>query len=80
MKTLGLKEKIRPSCKTLHSVTNTDLKLKGEIQIQVSVYPEVSIQQKMIIVPDEYLNTDVLMGADMIGQAKFTWDYKKNKI
>lgn len=33
----------------------------------------------MIIVPDEYLNTDVLMGADMIGQAKFTWDYKKKQ-
>lgn len=79
IKTLGLEGKVRPSCKILHSVTNIVLKIRDEIQIQVSVYPEVSIQQKMIIVPDEYLTTDVMMGADIIGQGKFTWDYKKKK-
>ncbi|XP_037789606.1 uncharacterized protein LOC119585061 [Penaeus monodon] len=34
----------------------------------------------MIIVPDEYLTSDVLMGADMIGKAKFTWNEKTQDL
>lgn len=66
--------------KSLTSVSNHTIEVLGQIMLPVSVTPHLKVTHRFIVVPNKYLSTDVLMGADLIGRALFAWDGQSQEL
>ena len=71
VESLGLQDKIRKCNVYLRGISNHTLKLLGQVTAIVRVSSHLSLEQNFIVIPDEYLTSDILMGADLIGRAEF---------
>ena len=70
---LGLEGRIKNCVRRLYGVSNTPLKLLGQVNVNISVTGDRCLEHNVIVVPDCYLTSDILMGSDLIGRAKFVW-------
>ena len=72
MDSLGLKRNIP----RLTGVTDTVVPVLGSVYLGVNVGRRV-VTHLFYIVPDPLLDTEVLLGADLLGIARLTWDPRK---
>ena len=80
LQNLGLEDKVRKSQLNLVGISNHKLEILGQVTATVSVSRKICIKQNFIVVPDEYLTSEILMGADLIGRAKFSWTGQKKEL
>ena len=80
VESLGLQGKIRNCNVYLRGISNHTLKLLGQVTATVRVSSHLSLEQNFIVIPDEYLTSDILMGADLIGRAEFYWVGEKRDL
>ena len=78
-KDLGNEINQRCSIPHLQGVTGSPLRILGMIWLHISVGDQVH-QQWVAVVPDRYLDVDLLIGTDLISRALFTWDAQANRI
>ena len=78
--TLGLVDRVRPCRRRLFGISRTPLKIYGQTKAKVRVSSQLALDQTLIVVPDEYLATDILMGTDLLGRAPLTWDGQKKDL
>lgn len=71
-KRLGVDGKMRACHRKLRGVTNHCLTVRGETTVTVEIAPSVQVIHQVIVVPDEYLSTEILLGIDVLGEADFT--------
>ena len=63
----------------LVGVTQHELRVLGAVYLEINVGQRV-VTHLFIVVPDEYLDTDLLIGADLLSIAPLTWDYSKRMV
>ena len=63
----------------LTGVTQAVLPVNGTVYLNAQVGTQV-VRHLFTVVPDELLDTDVLLGADLLGTAPLSWDQAKGKI
>ena len=80
LQTLGIEDKARKSPVDLVGISNHKLDILGQVTATVSISRKINIRQNFIIVPDEYLTSEILMGADLIGRARFSWTGQKREL
>ena len=69
---LGVDQQMGACHRKLRGVTNHCLKVLGEVVVPVEVAPGLQITPRVIVVPDEYLSTEILLGMDVLSVADFT--------
>lgn len=79
VESLGLKPAKMRNLPNLFGVTQNVVKVLGAVYLQVNVGPRV-VTHLFYIVPDVLLDTDILMGADLLGIASITWDHPNNIV
>ncbi|XP_076061233.1 uncharacterized protein LOC143037014 [Oratosquilla oratoria] len=73
---LGLKPDKMRNLPSLTGVTDTVVPVLGSVYLGVSIGHRV-VTHLFYVVPDPLLDTEVLLGADLLGSARLTWDHKK---
>ncbi len=63
----------RKNPQNLQGVTGHSLRLLGMTWTEIGVGDKMLGKQYLPIVPDNCLNTDLLLGGDILGQATMTW-------
>ncbi len=58
----------------LAGVTGTPLHIVGMAWLEIAVGEEKMYKQWFPVVPDSYLDSDLLLGCDVLGQASLTWN------
>ncbi len=58
----------------LAGVTGTPLRIVGMAWLEIAIGEEKIYKQWFPVVPDSYLDSDVLLGCDVLGQASLTWN------
>ena len=70
---LDLEDQVR-NCKVrVVGISNHLLSILGQVKIKVQISEEKCLTHVFLVVPDEYLSSDTLIGADLIGREDFTW-------
>lgn len=64
----------------LQGVTGTTLRVLGMTLLDIGVGDETSHKQWCPVVPNSYLDADILLGTDLISQASFKWNSKHNTV
>ena len=59
----------------LLGITGTSLTILGTATLTVAVGISETIQHLAAVVPDEYLQTDILLGVDLLGRFPMHWDH-----
>ncbi|XP_076037035.1 uncharacterized protein LOC143022621 [Oratosquilla oratoria] len=73
---LGLKPDKMRNLPSLTGVTDAVVPVLGSVYLGVSIGHRV-VTHLFYVVPDPLLDTEVLLGADLLGSARLTWDHKK---
>ena len=60
-------------------VTQNPLPVLGSVYMNVFIGARVHVHL-FYVVPDKLLDTDVLLGADLLGVAPLTWDCAQNLV
>jgi len=76
---LGI-SKYKPCNKMIVSYTQDEIRTVGQVKLGVKICKKIQVTHDFIIVPDEYMETDILLGADLIGRAPFSWNGEINEI
>lgn len=63
----------------LQGVTGAPLRILGMVKTEINIGNEKVCRQWFPVVPDTYVSVDVLLGCDVLNQAKFCWD-PHNKV
>ncbi len=79
-KEIGSEINQRRSTPHLHGVTASPLTITGMVWLDIGVGGDHIHQQWIPVVPDRYLDVDLLLGTDLISKALFTWNAKENNI
>ena len=74
IKQINDKIKIKKTDIRISSLTHNVIPILGKISLRVRLSRHQFLRNNFLIVPDLYLRTPVLMGADLIGKRKFIWD------
>ena len=77
---LGINDKIKNTRRDLVGISNHKLTVFGQVAVKINVSRDLDIEQNFVVVPDEYLSSDILMGADLIGRASFSWTARHNEL
>ena len=77
---LGMEGRIKPCQRKLVGIDQGNLKVFGKVDVKVFVSENLMLDHSLVVVPDQYLSTDILMGADLIGRAPFFWDGRNNEL
>ncbi len=64
----------------LQGVTGDPLRLLGMTWTEIGVGDKQLSKQYLPVVPDHYLNSDLLLGCDVLGQATMTWCHSKRLL
>ncbi len=70
----------RRALPNLQGVTCSPLRILGMIWLEIGVGEDHVHKQWFLVVPNSYLDADLLLGADVLSRAPFTWDGNKNII
>ena len=55
------------------------LRVLGMVKLEVHIGDQEKHQQSVSVVPDSYLNSNLLLGCDIISRSSLTWNYR-NKV
>ena len=72
---LQLEKKIGKDIPQLHGISGRKLRVLGHTNTTLTVGNNPPLQIKLIIVPDNYLNTPILLGMNVLGQVTLTLDH-----
>ncbi len=64
----------------LQGVTGSPLRILGMIWLEIVVGEDHVHKQWFPVVPNSYLDADLLLGTDLLSRAPFTWNGNKNLI
>jgi len=79
-KRMGNEINKRRNTPSLQGVTGSPLRVLGMIWLEIGVGEVKTHKQWFPVVPDHYLNADLLLGCDVLGQAPLTWDGRKRAM
>ena len=79
VESLGLRPTHMRNLPRLTGVTQTTLPVLGSVYLNAFIGTKV-VKHLFAVVPDGLLDTEVLLGADLLSTAPITWDYKQGKI
>ena len=60
----------------LQGVTGSPLRILGMVKAEIEIGGGKKVKQWYPVVPNKYLDTDILLGCDLLGQDTITWDNK----
>ena len=81
-----VKEKLKGTISQRHNVpilqgvTGTSLRILGMTLLEIGVGDETLHKKWCPVVPNSYLDADILLGTDLISQASFKWNSKNNTV
>ena len=78
VKELGLTISPADNIPPLRSVTGSALKILGTTKLEILVSTGKEVKQVAVVVPEHYLDTDLLLGVDLLGRFPMTWDRHGN--
>ena len=79
VESLGLKPAKMRNLPRLMGVTQAVVPVLGSVYVRVHIGKRV-VTHLFYIVPDNLMDTEVLLGADILGVARLTWDRKKSIV
>ena len=62
----------------LQGVTGSPLRILGMVNTEINIGNEKVCRRWFPVVPDSYISVDLLLGCDILNQAKFCWDATNN--
>ncbi len=77
---LGSEINKRRALPNLQGVTGSPLRILGMIWLEIGVGEDHVHKQWFPVVPNSYLDADLLLGTDVLSRAPFTWNGNKNLI
>ena len=77
LETIGQKINTRRTPPLLQGVTGAPLRILGMVKVEIEIGGGKKILQWYPVVPNKYLEADILLGCDLLGQATVTWDNKR---
>ncbi len=77
VKTLGKIINTRRTPPLLQGVTGSPLRVLGMVRLEVETGGDKKIKQCFPVVPNKYLEADILLGCDLLGQTTLVWDNKQ---
>ena len=69
----------RRALPNLQGVTGTALRILGMVWLEIGVGDQTH-EQWVPVVPNNYLDADLLLGTDLLHKAPFTWDGRNNLL
>lgn len=69
-----------PRTTKLVGISGTKLKTLGITQMPLTVGTETTFETEVTVVPDGYLDTEVLLGMDILSKFPITWNLKEKEI
>lgn len=79
-KALGIEINTRRNVPVLQGVTGTPLRIVGMVRLEVAVGNDHIHQRWVPVVPNRYLDAELLLGTDILGKSPFQWDGKADLI
>ncbi len=76
----GSKINKRRNIPHLQSVTGSPLRITGMVWLEIGVGNDHVHEQWVPVVPNRYLDAQLLLGTDILGEASFQWNGKSNII
>ena len=70
----------RQTIPQLRGVTGKPLRILGAVRPTISIGYQVEKSQWIPVVPDEYLDTDMLLGLDLLSVTPLKWDAPKGIV
>ncbi len=70
----------RRALPNLQGVTGDPLHILGMAWVELGIGDKKTSKQWLPVIPDEYLQTDLLLGCDILGQATMTWCHAKRLL
>ena len=70
--------KIKKCKKLLYGISKSEVKTIGEITVNIQISPFQNIFHNVVVVPDNYLSFDYLIGMDLLDRTNFSLNKKGN--
>ncbi len=70
----------RRAVPSLQGVTGDPLRILGMTWVELGVGDKKVCKQWLPVIPDTYLQTDLLLGCDILSQATMSWCHSKNLL
>ncbi len=64
----------------LQGVTSSPLRILGMVWLEIEAGEDHAHKQWFAVVPNSYLDADLLLDTDVLSRASFTWNGNKNLI
>lgn len=77
---LGAEINERRTPPKLQGVTGSPLRILGMVCLEIGIGEQGTSKLWLPVVPDNYIENDILLGCDVLGQAPMTWNHKQGTL